>query len=341
MKELSFLTLSKNPLKSLDDILSKNLHLSYLDLSECRLETVPSGLPWATRHLQLGQNNITKLTKDTFKGTRYLGIIILDENQIAEIDPGTFLPIVHLQQLWLNGNKLTSFPSPIPVNIEMLCIERNAITAIATDDFPVKSKLKQLSLKGNKITEIGPFTFSHLAGLQKLYLGGNAIAELKDRSFHGLRNLTVLEIGRNPITHIETRFAAGMHMLKTLDMSFIEDTEPFVKGNFFRDTPYLTSLDLRYSPFLARNILGSTDTLKSLWSLENLNLMDNGLETVTADLHRIPARHSGYRYRSFHSPNGFQLNPTKTASDIYTISCPDHDNHYHCFSRSSNFNQKQ
>ena len=287
LKELSYLSLANNPLGSMDDLLSKNTLLSYLDLGQCQLQTFPAGLPWATRYIQLSRNNITKISKDTFLQTRFLGIIILDENKMTEVEPGAFMPIAHLQQIWLNGNRLTSFPSPIPSSVDTVCIEENEITQLADVDFPEHSKMKLLSLKGNKIDRIDPFAFSRLSSLHKLYLGGNAIAELKEKLFSGLRNLTELEVGRNPITHIDTRFAAGLHRLEILDLSYVEDTEPFMKGNFFRDVPFLKTLNLRYSPALAQNILTSEETLKSFYNLVDLDLRDNHLQSLETDLPRF------------------------------------------------------
>jgi Leucine-rich repeat (LRR) protein len=80
--------------------------------------------------------------------------------------------------------------------------------------------------------------------------------------------LTTLELDRNPITHIETRFVAGLHSLKTLDLSYILDTEPIVKGNFFRDVPFLQTLKLRSTPALARNIMNSQETLTAFYNLK-------------------------------------------------------------------------
>lgn len=286
LKELSYLTLRDNPLRNIDNILKQNVHLSYLDLTNCSLQAVPDGLPWATRYLQLGQNNITRIAKNSFQKTRYLGIIILDENYISDIEPGSLLPIAHLQQLWLNGNNLTIFPSPLPPSVQIVCIDKNAITTISNHDFASLSKLQLLSLKGNKISSLSPYTFSSLGSLQKLYLSSNLLAELKDGTFSGLRNLTILDVGRNPIMHIATRFAAGLQSLEELDLSFVEDTEPILQGNFFRDIPFMKKLDLRFSPSLAKNIMGSKETVQSLYNLQTLNLMDNQLETLELDLPR-------------------------------------------------------
>ncbi|KAL8612975.1 hypothetical protein ACOMHN_001058 [Nucella lapillus] len=287
MTQLSYVSLSKNPLTTMDGVFSANIHLSYLDLSDCHLLTVPSGLPWPIRYLQLSKNNISRIFRDTFRETRYLGIIILDENQLTEVEPGAFSLIAHLEQIWLNGNQLTTFPSPIPSSVHTVSIEKNKITEVINTDFPENSKMTLLSLKGNEISAIEPFSFSRLTRLKKLYLGSNAIAELRNTCFAGLRNLTALEIRRNPLIHIDTRFAAGLHALELLDLSFVEDTEPFVKGNFFRDVPYLQTLSLRSSPSLARHVMSSPDTLKSFYHMQNLDLRDNHLQSLETDLPRF------------------------------------------------------
>ncbi|XP_046584138.1 slit homolog 1 protein-like [Haliotis rubra] len=284
LQSLTYIVLKKNPIKDGNRLFTLNHRLSYIDLGGCSLKEVPSGLPWATRYLQLSNNNITRINKSTFSGTRHLSIIALDENQITRIEKGAFSGIRELQELWLNANKLKKIPSPFSPKVTKLQISKNRISKISKKDFPKNSALSILTLSSNMIKTIEPGTFSQSKFLTELYLSGNKITTLQTGAFAELGELQTLSLNNNKMTSIQKGSLAGLTALSTLEMAFIVDIETNVVGNIFADISDLQSLDLQLSPAISRQVLNSDDMISSLLNVTHINLMDNELKTLNPNL---------------------------------------------------------
>ena len=141
---------------AVDNIRFNSIHLSYIDLSECQLDRLPSGLPRAVRYLQLRRNRIARLDRSSLAKVD-VSILVLDDCSIEEIEPGTFANLTRAQQIWLNGNQLRTIPRPLPAGLERLFVDTNLVENITGDDFP--SALTSLSMMGNRIANISSFTF--------------------------------------------------------------------------------------------------------------------------------------------------------------------------------------
>ena len=100
LHHLLYLVLRGNPLA---DIGRLHFHtpsaLSYIDMSECSLTSVPRGLPTSLRYIQLRRNNLTILDAQTFAECAQVNILVLDENKVHTVDNGTFTAMSHLQQV--------------------------------------------------------------------------------------------------------------------------------------------------------------------------------------------------------------------------------------------------
>jgi len=81
-----YLVLRRNPIGSVQRFQFQfhSLFLSYVDLSECHLATVPRGLPASIRYLQLRRNNMTVVQRTAFSDCPFVSILVLDENAISE-----------------------------------------------------------------------------------------------------------------------------------------------------------------------------------------------------------------------------------------------------------------
>jgi len=62
-----YLVLRRNPIGSVQrfQFHFHSLFLSYVDLSECHLASVPRGLPASIRYLQLRRNNVKSVQRST------------------------------------------------------------------------------------------------------------------------------------------------------------------------------------------------------------------------------------------------------------------------------------
>jgi len=81
------------------------------------------------RYLQLRRNNITEVSRRS-AGLRRLGslaVLVLDENMIEHIDDGALFRLDQLDQLWLNGNRLTTVPRQLPVSLQRLLVDFNYV----------------------------------------------------------------------------------------------------------------------------------------------------------------------------------------------------------------------
>ena len=88
---LMYLVLRRNPIGSvhLFQFQFHSLFLSYVDLSECHLASVPRGLPASIRYLQLRRNNMSAIRRTSFRDCPFVSILVLDENSISEVSVQT------------------------------------------------------------------------------------------------------------------------------------------------------------------------------------------------------------------------------------------------------------
>ncbi|KAK6182056.1 hypothetical protein SNE40_009822 [Patella caerulea] len=282
--KLAYLSIKGNPLKKADGLFYKNEVLSYLDLSDCQLKSVPKGLPDSIQHLQLNQNNITRIKAKDFRNKLYLRIIVLDENEIVSIASGAFSTQKNLLQLWLNSNKLTKFPSPLSATVTNVLISNNKISKLAPRDFPVYSMMTDLVLNGNRIQSLLPYTFKNLGKLRNLSINTNKITTLENKMFSGLKNLKLLSISNNRINSIQTNCFYGLSYLNELRLASFLLNDVSIHGNIFKNLPQLTILDIGSSEGLVKNILKSVEMLNSIRNLTEINLKDNNLKTLTSDI---------------------------------------------------------
>ncbi|XP_050404704.1 leucine-rich repeat-containing protein 70 [Patella vulgata] len=282
--KLAYLSIKGNPLKKADGLFYKNELLLYMDLSDCQLKSVPKGLPDSIQHLQLNQNNITRIKSKDFRNKLYLRIIVLDENEIVSIAPGAFSTQKNLLQLWLNSNKLTKFPSPLSATVTNVLISNNKISKLAPRDFPEYSMMTDLVLNGNRIQSFLPYTFKNLGKLRTLSINTNKITRLGNKMFSGLKNLKLLSISNNRINSIQTNCFFGLSYLNELRLASFLSNEVSIQGNIFKNIPELKILDIGSSEGLVKNILKSVEMLNSMRNLTEINLKDNNLKTLTSDI---------------------------------------------------------
>jgi len=94
-----YLVLRRNPIGSVHRFQFQfhSLFLSYVDLSECHLATVPRGLPASIRYLQLRRNNMSVIHRTSFRDCPFVSILVLDENSISEVGVKNFLLDLYLR----------------------------------------------------------------------------------------------------------------------------------------------------------------------------------------------------------------------------------------------------
>ncbi len=281
LAKLMYLVLKGNPVGNADNIEFTSYYLSYVDMSECGLRYVPRGLPNSIRYLQLRRNNMTVIHQRDLGQVPYLSILVLDENGITFIEDGTFTPMIYLQQLWLNGNKLTMIPRPLPSALQRILMDSNQIGAV-TDIFPDESKINTLSFMGNNISYISPYAFRKIPELKSLDLSNNLLHSIYSDTFVNSTQLKTLQLSKNPLTYFYSRCFHGLTNLKTLTLAYI-DTNATVHDNIFMGLEKLKKLDLDSSPGIIWSIFTSDDLLQSLRTVEDLSLQSAELSHMRSD----------------------------------------------------------
>ncbi|KAJ8282173.1 hypothetical protein COCON_G00046920 [Conger conger] len=132
-----------------------------------------SPVHFSTYHLLLTGNLLKKLSLDDF--VNYTGVTILNlgNNDISEVEPGSFNGLQGLRRLHLNNNK---------------------IDALRDDTFVGLESLEYLQIDYNYITNIEPHAFGKLHHLEVLILNDNLLSALPNNIFRYV-----------PLTHLDLR----------------------------------------------------------------------------------------------------------------------------------------
>ncbi len=281
LEKLMYLVLEGNPIGDIPRFQFNSLFLSYVDLSDCGLTTLPRGLPNSIRYLQLRRNNMTEIRTHTFQDCPYISILVLDDNGITNIHEGTFDSMPYLQQLWLNNNHLRRIPQPLPVSLQRLLMDSNNVESV-TDVFPVGSNLNDISLMGNNISNVSFNAFSKLSKLKSVDLSNNKIVHIYGNTFHSCNQVEMLQLSKNPLRFFHSHAFHGLGSLHTLSLAYIP-TIVSMHSDIFRDFTNLTKLDLDSSQWIIKTILSSTDLLSSLSTVQDLSMVSSDLTELRMD----------------------------------------------------------
>ncbi|XP_032675898.1 chaoptin-like isoform X1 [Odontomachus brunneus] len=210
--------------------------------------------------LDLGFNNISHLSPDTFYGTADLKSLNLRNNFLTTIDPGTFaLP-----------------------HLETLDISENKIDTLRKQSFHGLESLQRLDLGGNEITQLSTEQFRNLRSLRILNLSNNKIRSLPRDVFEGTR-LEILDLSHNKFTAVPS--ASFLEVGYTLrDLNMAENFLDHLDSTAF-PTSQLVSLNLAQN----RLTILPDNSFVSLGKLLSLNVSQNILQANFKELfHYLP-----------------------------------------------------
>ncbi|KAF8977629.1 Toll-like receptor 5 [Entomortierella lignicola] len=202
------------------------LHLTELDLSRNRLETLPadmtSSVPFLY-YLNLSHNQLREVPMELCRLT-HLQVLILSQNRIEGPFPHQVCSsLTQLKTLKLCSNQITSLPRTLACldKLESLSMGSvyggNLLTSFPANCIQHMGALRELDLSHNKIcflpADIG-HTRSHL---RQLVASDNKL-EAIPKSIGLCKELRNLNLGRNQLTSLPTEIA-DLKQLDTLDLS--------------------------------------------------------------------------------------------------------------------------
>ena len=234
--------------------------------------------------LHLRSNRIKTIDPDAFDGLTFTGVgyLILSDNRISFLPPGSFSNVSGVKRLNLTDNHITghyvsgladglteleelylirNHIKVLPAGsfeglttLTILRLQRNGLTILETNTFSGLTALRSLNVSDNALQELPAGIFGGLGNLRNLYLDGNRLTALRDDVFDGLTGLVRLELKDNLLTELDEDIFDG---LSELEILYLQDNE-------------LTQLD--------------EDIFDGLSSLGDLYMGDNSFSELDEDI---------------------------------------------------------
>ncbi|KAK7477547.1 hypothetical protein BaRGS_00031232 [Batillaria attramentaria] len=332
MPNLEKLHLASNELSRIQERAFSLPHLQELHLQHNRLTAIRplqlSGLPCLT-YLDLSHNDIHTLEVGAFQELSALRTLRLSHNRLASLAENVFQGLTSLRHLYLDSNVLPSldcFDVPsFASTLQVLVMSNNSLGSIPQDVFPKLQNLKTLAVDHNHISTISQRAFRDLQ-LDNLTLAHNDLEAIDRDMFESVRRISWFDLSHNKIHTIKTgafdRFRESVYVLNLAGNRL--DT---VHRGMFRVMRNL--LELNLSSNALWNIQNAT--FQELTSLSRLDLDDNQLRWLSADLLRGPTLDMlsvvnnpltslrGFTFNDTNGPVSVFVNLTLRAATEYSV----------------------
>ncbi|KAL6486583.1 hypothetical protein MHYP_G00059750 [Metynnis hypsauchen] len=170
LRDLATLTACHNRLVSVDGGL-RLPSLTVLELAGNYLRVLPGRLSARLEKLDCGQNHIQEVTHQQLSGMKQLRHLFLENNTIRHFENNALRNCLHLTNLALEQNLLSTFPNGLPETLVRLDLKGNRIVTIEEHELKSLKRLQVLNLRNNRLSSLP--AMSLLPKLQMLYVDGN------------------------------------------------------------------------------------------------------------------------------------------------------------------------
>lgn len=199
-------------------------------------------------YLNLSNNTITKLNKDTFVGLGNLDALTLDHNNITKLEAGCFKGLDKLQTLTIKYNAISAIEGGAfsdLYELKRLFMYKNNLKVITSETFKgLPSSVVNLDLSGGVVEAIERGSFVH-QGLGDLGLSHNRISKIEAGAFD-LPFLVNLHLDGNKLRKLESEYFVGLPSLRQLFL--MNNGIESVEANFGRYLGNITNLQLTDNP---------------------------------------------------------------------------------------------
>ncbi|XP_076162474.1 uncharacterized protein LOC143144199 isoform X2 [Ptiloglossa arizonensis] len=223
--------------------------------------------------LNLQDNKIESLRKQSFHGLELLQQLDLSGNQLSQLSTEQFRNLKNLRILNLSNNKIRSLPKDVfeGTKLEILDLSRNKFTVIPSPSFlEVGYTLRDLDLADNFVDHIDSTAFP-TSQLVSLNLAHNRLTILPDNSFVSLGKLLRLNVSQNVL---QANFKELFHYLPGLKQLFLTNCG-------LRDVPLLPLTNLNILDLSYNSIDSTSDKqFQYLKNLKVLLLVNNSLTAM-------------------------------------------------------------
>ncbi|CAB3226682.1 unnamed protein product [Arctia plantaginis] len=199
------LFIDNNKIKQIEDNAFENMTaIEDLGLNDNFLSVIPSAIHKlrSLKSLDIGNNNITHLNRDNFRGLPELYGLRLVDNKVTYLNEDTFEHLPQLQILNLASNKIKHVtPGCFRKNINLKLLRMDGNEIMKFDGiFNTLSNLIWLNMSANKISN---FDFKSIpSNLEWLDLHKNYIENFVNDDMYTNVNIKILDLSYNNITDI-------------------------------------------------------------------------------------------------------------------------------------------
>lgn len=359
LRHLNTIDISNNHLKTLSELQILGQSFPYIETllaadNNIDLKTSDNPLNHFSRlrHLDLSNNNISKLPESLLLSSNSMEVLILSNNNLNEIPENIFEYCKKLLQIELQRNHLgdTVWSRLAHVLVvQSLNLSENKLTVLNQSTLNQLTQLVHLDVAKNFITNISARTFQNLQRLYTLNLANNRIERVEDESLYGLLYLTRLELQNNVIysmhddvlnavtgltqLNISTNILSRLPSIKKVPKLIVFDASNNQISNITED--YFAGQHMIQNINLAGNrISWLPDTLfGACRSLENLDLSNNyvkyfhpslflGLNIQILQLHGNKIESVGILFASMKHLKELNLNNNEIRDTIQSFTFP-------------------
>jgi Leucine-rich repeat (LRR) protein len=222
------------------------------------------------RRLQLADNLLTKLSRESFAGLSYLLDADFSGNRITHVEPDAFRDSLGLITLEIQQNPLEPVDGPFLSSRSLMYLDLTDchLTRLSTQFFSLSTSLNKLYLSGNPLGSIEEGIFDPLTSLEHLQLNRCNLTHIADKAFKNVTNLKTLELSGNYFTNVKwTMVLQNVALLEYLNLR--NSALNNLPGDAFANNIWLRSL------VLAENELRDLDVATTLGqNLQQLDTLD-------------------------------------------------------------------